>query len=123
MEFSPLSGEVFAEIKFKEETGGKCTNKTTKVTGSVAAEVLNEKEEAVKAGSKEEGTSWLVKFPATAVEEVWLVKAGVGKEVEVGPLLAFGDDSTETGTALVLFAKVTGTTLESESTTKWSPLP
>jgi hypothetical protein len=124
VEFSPFSGEVFAELKFKEETGGKCTNKTTKVTGSVAAEVLNEKEEAVKLPNKlEEGTTWLTRFPATAIEKVWLVKAGVGKEVEVGPLLAFGDDSIEEGTALVLLAKVTGTTLESETTTKWSPLP
>jgi hypothetical protein len=124
VEFSPFSGEVFVEIKFKEETGGKCTNKTAKVTGSVAAEVLNEKEEPVKLpNTLQEGTSWLTRFPATAIERVWLVKAGVGKEVEVGPLLLAGDDSTETGTALVLLAKVTGTELESETTTKWSPLP
>jgi hypothetical protein len=124
VELSPSSGEVLGELKFKEETGGKCTNKTTKVTGSVAAEVLNEKEEAVRLpNTHEEGTSGLTRFPATAIEKVWLVKAGVGKEVEVGPLLAFGDDSTATGTILGLLAKVTGTTLESETTTKWSALP
>jgi hypothetical protein len=123
VEFSPLSGEAFAELKFKEETGGKCTIKTTKVTGSTAAEVLNEKEEAVKIpNTLQEGTSWLTRFPTTGVKEVWLVKAGVGKVVEVG-LTAFGSATREVGTALVLLAKVTGATLESEATTKWSPLP
>jgi hypothetical protein len=120
VEFAPFTGTQFVTVKF---TGAKCTTKETKVTGSTAAEVLNEKEEAVKLpNTLQEGTTWLTRFPVTAVEHVWLVKAGKGEEVEVG-LHAFGDTSTEVGTALVLLAKVTGTTLESETGTKWSPLP
>jgi hypothetical protein len=125
VEFAPFTGEVFAEIKFKEEAGGKCTNKTTKVTGSVAARVQNSGGKDVELpNTLEEGTTWLTEFPPEkeAIEKVWLVKAGVGSAVEVGPLVAFGDDSFEEGVALVLLAKVTGTTLESEER-EWSPLP
>jgi hypothetical protein len=123
VEFAPFTGTQFVTVKFKEETGGKCTTASTKVTGSTAAEVLNEKEEAVKLpNNHEELATGLTRFPKTAITEVWLVKAGVGSVVEVG-LVAFGDASTEVGTALVLLAKVTGTTLESETGTKWSALP
>ncbi len=123
-EFSPLTGTSFVTLKFKAETGGKCTFTTTPVEGSAAAEVLNEKEVPVELPNKsEEFKSGLTRFPTTAISEVWLVKAGVGSAVSVG-LKAFGLlASREVGTALVLLAKVTGTTLETEENTKWSALP
>jgi hypothetical protein len=123
VEFAPFEGSTFATLKFKAETGGKCTFTETPVEGSTAAEVLNEKEKAVELpNTLEEGTSWLTRFPATGITEVWLMKEGPGNAVKVG-LKAFSlAASREVGTALILLAKVTGTTLESEET-KWSPLP
>jgi hypothetical protein len=124
IEFFPVTGTKVAVLKFKEEVGGKCRFKETQVSGSLAAFVLNSKGEHVELPNKlEQGTTWLIAFPTPAIGFVWLVKAGVGRVAEVGPLTAFGDPSEEEGTALVLLAKVTGTTLESELLTKWSPLP
>jgi opacity protein-like surface antigen len=123
VEFSPFTGSTFVTLKFKAETGGKCTFTTTPVEGSAAAEVLNENGEAVKLPNElKEFNSGLTRFPTTEIKEVWLVKAGTGSAVSVG-LKAFGLlASREVGTALVLLAKVTGTTLESEER-KWSALP
>jgi hypothetical protein len=121
VEFKPVVPPNFVTIKFKAAAGGKCTFPETIVSGSTAAEVLNEKEEAVKLpNTLQEGTSWLTRFPAAEIKEVWLGKEG--KPVEVG-LKAFAKPSIEKGTALVLLAKVTGKTLETETGTKWSPLP
>jgi len=123
VEFAPAEGTNFVTLKFEAEKGGECKFTESPVSGSTAAEVLNEKEEPVELPNKlQEFNSGLTRFPATAITEVWLVKAGVGSAVTVG-LKAFSlVASREVGTALVLLAKVTGTTLESEER-KWSALP
>jgi len=110
VEFFPTSGTNFATLVFS----GECKIKETKVTGKVAAEVLTDPgEAAIELGqAASQAKSYLLKFPATSVTEVWLIKAGVGSAVKVG-LTAFGDESFEAGTTLVL--------LEGEG--EWSPLP
>jgi hypothetical protein len=108
--FEPASGSTLAELKFP--TGCKVTS--TKVTGSVNAEVLNSKEEEVTTSSpKELAESGLLRFPAAQPVHVWLVKGGKGEEIETKPLEAFGAPATLSGVALVLL----------ESKEKWSALP
>ncbi len=116
VEFFPTSGTNFATLVFS----GECKIKETKVTGKVAAEALTDPgEEAIELGqSAKQAKSWLFKFPASPVKEVWLVKAGTGSAVKV-ELTAFGDTSVEEGTALVSLANGK---LEAEET-EWSPLP
>ncbi len=106
----PVSGTNFGTLVFS----GECKIKETKVTGKGAAEVLTDPgEAAIELGqAAKQAKSWLVKSPATAITEVWVIKGGVGSVVKVG-LTAFGDESVGTGTALVL--------LENEG--EWSPLP
>jgi len=119
-EFFPAKGVKFVTLHFK---GKKCTTLETEVTGQVAAENTtdNALEETVELGSPvKEATSGNVRFPATPIKKVILVKAGVASEVELETLQAFADPSVQTGTSLILLANAK---FESEETTKWSALP
>jgi hypothetical protein len=129
-EFTPVKGVTFVTLKFEAETGGTCKVTETKVTGGVAGQVRVDPNKPPELGElvslpngKKEGTSWLLNFPETPIKEVWLIKEGTGSQVKLEKLEAFTEESTLTGTALVLLAKVEGGKLVSEETTKWSPLP
>jgi hypothetical protein len=101
--FQPASGTLLAELKFP--TGCKLTS--TKVSGSVLAEALNEKSEAITTSSSAtQYKSGFLKFPAAQPADLWLIKGGVGKEVEVKTLEAFGGVATLEGTALILLAEL-----------------
>lgn len=107
-EFKSASGGRLATLHFK---GAGCTpvkEGPVLVEGSVAGEVLNSKEEAVELGkeAKEEATG-LVRFPTTAIRDVWLIKNGTGKEEGVGLKVAT-QTATLSGTALILLANSNG---------------
>ncbi len=122
LELKPVSGANFATVKFTAESGGKCTISETKLTGSVAAEVLNEKGENLKLPTtREEVITYLLRFPKTAITSFLLYKAGATELVEV-ELNGFGAAATLGDTMLLSLAQVKGTMLESESL-KWSPVP
>jgi multisubunit Na+/H+ antiporter MnhB subunit len=122
LELKPVSGTNFATVKFTAEPGGKCTIAEAKVTGSVVAEVLNEKGENVKLPTtREEVITYELRFPSTAITSFLLYKAGATELIEVG-LNGFGAAATLGSTMLLSLAKVTGTTLESQPS-KWAPLP
>jgi hypothetical protein len=117
-EFFPASGANFVTLHFK---GAACTLKETSVSGQVVAEVLldNAGRGKIELGqTPEQATSWILKFPATPIKEVWLIANGEGKIVKTKQV-TFGDPSTQTGEALVLLAN---TKLEPEYAL-WSPLP
>jgi len=115
--YTPATGSIFVTIFFG---GTGCTVKATKVTGSTAAEVVKDPgEESIELpGPTPEGTSFITRFPETAITEVWLVSGGTGKIVKVGQE-AFTNPSVQKGTALVLLAN---SKFEPENA-KWSPLP
>jgi len=119
-EFRPANPEIgFITLFF---TGANCTVKEAIVSGSTVAEVRldNTGEGTIELGQKpEEATSWLLRFPATAITQVWLVSNGTGKLVKTGQI-SFGSASTQTGTSLVLLAN---TKFEPEPNALWSPLP
>jgi hypothetical protein len=111
--FKPAKGLVYVTVKFKAGGGGKCKIETAKVTGSITAEVLNEKEDPVESGTEiKEDKSWLLKFPDQQPVHVWLIKGGVGSEVEVSPLEVGGAPMLITGEA-------SGSLTSGE---EWSPL-
>jgi hypothetical protein len=118
-EFYPASKAAgFVKLNF----GGECTLKSTIVSGSSVAEVVldNASEGSIELGqTPQERTSWLLRFPATPITKVWLVSGGVGKDVETG-VTAFGEEATQTGTALLLLASSKFTP---EPSALWSPLP
>jgi hypothetical protein len=123
IEFLPNTGASFVKLTFeKVGTNEGCTFGTTTVEGSVAGEVLTDPGEAPieVGGAATEAHSWLIKFPATQIKEVWLIKGGVGATAKVG-LKAFGLAASLTGTALVLLANSKFET--EESGPEWSPLP
>jgi len=115
--YSPASGSVFATIFFG---GTGCEVLATKETGKTAAEIVTDAGEAniELPGPTPENTSFIIRWPATTITEVWLVSAGTGKIVKVEEDL-FANVASHHGTALVLLAN---TKCEPEST-KWSPLP
>lgn len=99
-----------------------CIFNETIVSGQVVAEVLkdNASEEKIELGqAAAEGTSTLLKFPATSIKEVWLISNGVGK-IQKTKQVSFGSESVQTGTALVLLAS---TKFVPEPAAKWSALP
>jgi hypothetical protein len=117
-EFFPAKGSEFVTLHF---TGTNCTTTESAVSGQVVAEVLldNAGEGKIELGqTPEQATSWLLKFPPTAIKEVWLITNGVGKIAKTKQL-AFGDASTQTGTALVLLANASF----APEAALWSPLP
>jgi hypothetical protein len=96
--FQPVSGSLLATLTFPKG----CKVESTKVTGSVNAEVLNSKEEAITTSSPAvEEASGLLAFPATQPVHVWLIKGGKGEEIETKALEAFGSVATLSGRALV----------------------
>lgn len=111
VEFFPAKGVVFTTINFT----GTCTVTSTKVEGEVAGEVLTDPGEAAVELPNSPGSaeSWLIKFPATPIKEVWLIKGGTGATHKLTTLKAFALPATLTGTALVSL----------ESKELWSPLP
>ncbi len=117
-EFFPSSGSEFVTLHF---TGTGCTTKETAVSGQVVGESTTDEatEKTIELGqTAKEATSWNLRFPATSIKEVWLITNGVGKIAKTKQL-AFGDSSTQTGTALVSLANSKG---EVENIL-WSPLP
>jgi hypothetical protein len=108
--FQPASGVLLAELAFP----AGCKLEKLKVTGSVLAEALNAKEEPITTSSaKELSETGFLKFPAAQPVDIWLIKGGVGKEVEAKALETDGTVAKLSGTALVLL----------ESKEKWSALP
>jgi len=79
-EFRPAKpANGFVTLKF---SGAGCTVSETIVSGSVAAESLEDPSEGkVELGqTPHESTSWLVKFPTTPIRRVWLIAGTGGKE-------------------------------------------
>ena len=119
-EFFPASGP-FAQLVF-EGTG--CITKETTVSGKVAGEVREDPNNGTLGGvvklpnEKKEAKSWLLNFPQVAIHHVWLIKGGLGEETKI-ELVSFGEESTLSGTALILLANAKKETEE----TLWSPLP
>jgi hypothetical protein len=115
--YSPATGTQFVTIDF-EGTG--CEVFATKVTGKTAAEIVTDPGEASieLPAPTAENSSFITRFPNTAITEVWLVSGGTGKIVKVEQQ-AFANASVQKGTALINLAN---STFQAE-TTKWSPLP
>jgi hypothetical protein len=117
--FQPASGSLLAELKFP----AACKIPVAKVTGSVNAEVLNQKEEPVELPSKKvQAKSWLLSFPAQQPVNIWLIKGGVGKEVETKALEVNATPATLSGTALVLLAELNSKNELVSTEEEWSPL-
>ncbi|HXB64113.1 MAG TPA: hypothetical protein VNV42_04465 [Solirubrobacteraceae bacterium] len=91
----PETGGTLATIHFEAETGGTCTQLETKLTGFPVGEIETDPgEEHVEVG---EAKTWLVNFPKTPIEEVWLIKGGKGSRViieEAERPEAFGSPAT-----------------------------
>jgi hypothetical protein len=116
----PASGTKIETLSFPRG----CKFEETNVTGSIVAEVLNYKEEAVTTSSpKEQDASWLLKFPEVQPADVWLTKEGIGKEIENKGLAAFNVPATLTGTALASLAELNSKNEFVSTGELWSPLP
>ena len=120
-EFFPETGARFATVKF----AGTCKTTTIAVEGKVTAEVRGDPNKAPELGEIVElpnrgktAKSWLLNFPATPINQVWLVKAGVGAVAKT-ELLAGTEPLAFTGAILVLLANAKRETVEEN----WSPLP
>jgi hypothetical protein len=126
--FEPEVGTVFATLKFKAGTGGKCPVET-KVAGKAAGRVFTDPNKPPELGTlvtleggATEATSWLVNFPTTPIARVTRISGGVASEITV-KLEAFSETAVLEGTALILLAKRNAKgELETEAT-NWSPLP
>lgn len=72
MEFSPASGVILMTVGFF----GTCKVERWNLAGELAGEVLTDPgEEPVSATkSTKQSNSWLIRFPATPIKEVWLEK-------------------------------------------------
>jgi hypothetical protein len=102
--------------------GTGCELLQTKVTGSVAGQALFDTadREPIELGqAPQQRTSWIVKFPAEPIDEVWLISGGVGKIQKVA-LVAFGEFADLIGQTLTLLAS---SKYAPEPNTLWSPLP
>jgi hypothetical protein len=102
-EFFPATGSTFVTLHFK---GSGCTTKETAVSGQAVAEDVtdNAAEEKIELGqAAKQATAGRLRFPATAIKEVWLIAEGVGKIVKTKGV-AFGDVSTQSGIELILLA-------------------
>jgi hypothetical protein len=101
---------------------GTCTTFQTKVSGQVVAESVldNAGQGSIELGqAPQERTSWLTRFPATTIKEVWLIAEGVGK-VAHAEVVLLGLEAGLKGVALVLLAS---TKYAPEPNALWSPLP
>jgi hypothetical protein len=116
--FQPVSGSTMAEINFPKG----CKIESSKVTGSILAEALNEKEEAITtSSSKTQYKTEFFKLPKTQPVDIWLIKGGTGKEVEAKELEFAGAAATQTGTASVSMGVCENGKIES-SGEEWSAL-
>jgi len=94
----------FVTLHFTPES--KCTLTEAVVSGSTVAEILKDEtaEGKIELGqAPTQATSYLVKFPATPIKQVWLISNGTGKIAKTGQTV-FGNESVQTGTSLVLLA-------------------
>jgi len=117
IEVFPIKGKILAELKF---TGSGCSVKSTKVTGVAVAGIFTDATPPVLLELPTpvaQAESFLLKIVPASHSHIWLIKAGVGTEVETEEVDGFGAEATLAGTILVLLG-VHGTSL----TTKWSPL-
>jgi hypothetical protein len=119
--FEPATGTLLAELTFPKP----CKIEKAKVTGSVNAEVLTDPGEKVieLPNEKIEAKSWLLDFLSTQPVDIWLIKGGVGKEVETKALEVNGTTATLTGIALVLLAELNKNNELVSTEEEWSPLP
>lgn len=124
LEIRPSSGGRIAAIEFT----GTCKAKEIAVEGSVAGEDRSDPNKPPEIGenielpnTEKQAKSWLVNFPRTPIQKIWLIRGGVGTEVSVGLLVAT-EPATLEGTILVNLAKKTSGVLESEEV-NWGPLP
>jgi hypothetical protein len=96
--FTPEKGSVFTKLKFKAETGGKCTLTETAVEGSVAGEALEEKEKpALLETNEAEGKSGFVNFPKTAIKTVSVNETENKMTEKAVSLKVFGKTATLVG--------------------------
>jgi hypothetical protein len=119
--FEPASGSLLATLEFPKG----CKVETSKVTGSVNAEVINQKTEkpVETTSTKEQAESWWLKFPEAQPVHVWLIKGGKGEEIETKALEAFGTSATLSGTALILLGELNAKNELVSTKELWSPLP
>jgi hypothetical protein len=98
---TPKEGTELASLSFS----GTCTTKTTQLTGSVAAETLNEKGVAITTENDAGGElKEFLNFPTTGITHVVKVKAKKSEApTEVG-LKAFGEAATLVGRSEVSLA-------------------
>jgi hypothetical protein len=117
----PASGTLLATLTFPKG----CKIETLKLTGSILAEIINEKtgDPVELPNTHEQAKSWELRFPATQPVFIWLIKAGVGKEVEVKPLESNGSLATLTGALLILLAELNSKNELVSTGEEWSPLP
>jgi hypothetical protein len=84
-------------------TGTKCTVTESKAAGQMVAEdrlvTAGEGTIELEAGIVQ-GSSLLLKFPATPIKEIWLIASGTGKVQKTSETF-LGDEAVQTGTALV----------------------
>jgi hypothetical protein len=90
--FTPASGAVFANLRFKAEAGGKCTFAETAVEGSVLAEIQNSKKETIAVEEHEAEEEFA--FMKTITGEACKVKASKFTECKKSAVKAFGTAST-----------------------------
>jgi hypothetical protein len=118
--FQPASSNLLAELKFPKG----CKVEIAKVTGSVNAAVIDEAtgDPVELPSKKEEAESWELKFPASQPVDIWLIKGGVGKEVETKALEVNGTLAELSGTALILLAELNKNNELVSTDEEWSPL-
>ena len=118
-EFFPAKGAALVTIKFT----GICTVTSTAVTGQLAAEGLGVNEEVLELGqAPKQGAFGYIKFPATPIRKVILVKAGVAKEEILEELTFFSDPAALLATVLVALTSSNGGAIETGGP-YWSALP
>jgi hypothetical protein len=115
----PASGTLLATMTFPSS----CKVSSMKLTGSIIAESLNEKEEPITTTSaREEYVSAFIKFPAAQPVDIWLIKGGVGKEVETKAFESNGSLATLSGAGLLLLAELNSKNELVSTGGKWSAL-
>jgi hypothetical protein len=82
---APVSGGVFAKLRFAASEGGKCASSEIIAEGSVGGEELEGKETVVKLGENEaESETDYVNLPGTPLKTEWFEEESVRKEAAVG---------------------------------------
>jgi hypothetical protein len=99
---SPKKGKIFATIKF---TGSGCKETETEIRGSIAGGILTDGEVLLELpNAVAQATSFIGKSLDQTKSNVWLIKGGVGSEVETEELNAFGHEAKLSGTDLASLA-------------------